>query len=325
MFNTKIVGFESYAPQNPITNEKLSTIVDTSNEWISSRTGITKRFISNGEDTSDIASKVAIKLLEKNNMKASEIDLIVLATITPNYLTPSTACIVQADIGATNAFCFDINAACSGFIYALSIAHKFLKAGSCKNAIVIGAEVLSKIVDWSDRSTCVLFGDGGGGVLIKTTSEDDAILAEDLKSDGKGAEAISGGKLPVINPFTPNESLEDEKYLSMKGREVFNFATKILPKSIQEVLYKANIKLDDIKYIVPHQANSRIIEMASKKLGVSMDKFYLNLQTYGNTSAGSIPIAIAEMYENNLLEKGDKIIITGFGGGLTWGSMLINI
>ena len=324
MFNSKIIGFESYVPQNSITNDELSKLVDTSDEWIYTRTGISKRCLSTKENTSDFAINVAKKLLENNNVSAEDIDIIIVATITPDYLTPSTACIVQGNIGAKNALAFDINVACSGFVYALSVADKFLKSGLYKNAIVIGAETLSKLIDWKDRGTCVLVGDGSGGALLTASKDYNSILSEDLKADGASFKAITGGKIPNVNPFT-EEKEEEGFYLQMNGRDVFNFATKTVPKSVNEILKKANITLDDVKYIVPHQANSRIVEVVAKKLGVSLDKFYLNLQTYGNTSAASIPIALAEMSKNKLLQKGDKIIITGFGGGLTWASMLVQI
>ncbi|WP_250278318.1 beta-ketoacyl-ACP synthase III [[Clostridium] colinum] len=324
MFSSKIIGFESYLPENIITNDQLSNIVETSDEWIYTRTGISKRHISTKENTSDFAINVGKKLIEKNNISPEDIDIVIVATITPDYLTPSTACIVQGAIGAKNALAFDINVACSGFVYALSIADKFLKSGLYKNALVIGSETLSKIIDWTDRGTCVLFGDGAGGVLLTSNNDYNSILAEDLKADGMSWQAITGGKLNLNNPFTENKE-ENSFYLQMNGRDVFNFATKTVPKSINQVLEKANITLDDIKYIVPHQANLRIVEVVAKKLNVNLDKFYLNLQNYGNTSAASISIALAEMSKNNLLQKGDKIIITGFGAGLTWASMLIQI
>ena len=324
MFNSKIIGFESYVPKKVITNDELSNIVETSDEWIYTRTGISKRCLSTKESTSDFAINVGKKLIEKSNISAEDIDIIIVATITSDYLTPSTACIVQGAIGAKNALAFDINVACSGFVYGLSIADKFLKSGIYKNALIIGSETLSKIVDWSDRSTCVLFGDGAGGALLTSCEEYNSILAEDLKADGIAWQAITGGKLNNNNPFV-GEKENNPFYLQMNGRDVFNFATKTVPKSIIETLSKANLTLEDIKYIVPHQANSRIVEVVAKKLKLSLDKFYLNLQNYGNTSAASIPIALAEMSENELLQKGDKIIITGFGAGLTWASMIVQI
>lgn len=325
MYNSKIVAFDKYTPETTVTNDELSKIVETSDEWITSRTGISKRCISKDADTSSLATNVAKSLLKKANINAEDIGIIIIATITPDYLTPSTACIVQGNIGAKNAIAFDINAACSGFVYALSVADKFLKSGIYKNALVIGAEVISKIVDWSDRSTCVLFGDGAGGVLLQASEKENSIISEDLKADGKCWQDITGGKISLNSPFSIKQDENEHSFLQMNGRNVFNFATKTVPKNIKEVLAKANTSLDEIKYIIPHQANSRIVEVVAKKLEVSIEKFYLNLKNFGNTSSASIPIALAEMIEQNLLKKGDKVILTGFGGGLTWGSILINI
>ena len=324
MFNSKIICFESYVPEKIITNDELSNIVDTSHEWIYTRTGISKRRISTVENTSDLAINVGKALIKNSNIEPEDIDIIIVATITPDHLTPSTACIVQGAIGAKNALAFDINVACSGFVYALSVADKFLKSGLYKTALVIGAETLSKIVDWSDRGTCVLFGDGSGGALLVASEDENSIIAEDLKADGTCWQAITGGSIGINNAFIKDKK-ENPFYLQMNGRDVFKFATKTVPKSVQQVLDKSNLSLDDIKYIVPHQANLRIVEVVAKKLEVDLDKFYLNLQDYGNTSAASIPIALAEMSKKGILKKDDKIIITGFGGGLTWASMLIKI
>ena len=324
MFNSKIICFESYVPEKIITNDELSNIVDTSHEWIYTRTGICKRRISTVENTSDLAINVGKALIKNSNIAPEDIDVIIVATITPDHLTPSTACIVQGAIGAKNALAFDINVACSGFVYALSVADKFLKSSLYKTALVIGAETLSKIIDWSDRGTCVLFGDGSGGALLVASEDENSIIAEDLKADGMCWQAITGGSIGINNAFTKDKK-ENPFYLQMNGRDVFKFATKTVPTSVQQVLDKSNLSLDDIKYIVPHQANLRIVEVVAKKLKVDLDKFYLNLQDYGNTSAASIPIALAEMSKKGILKKDDKIIITGFGAGLTWASMLIKI
>ena len=324
MFNSKIICFESYVPEKIITNDELSNIVETSHEWIYTRTGISKRRISTVENTSDLAINVGKALIKSSNIAPEDIDIIIVATITPDHLTPSTACIVQGAIGAKNALAFDINVACSGFVYALSVADKFLKSGLYKTALVVGAETLSKIVDWSDRGTCVLFGDGSGGVLLVASEDENSIIAEDLKADGMCWQAITGGSIGINNAFIKNKT-ENPFFLQMNGRDVFKFATKTVPTSVQQVLNKSNLNLDDIKYIVPHQANLRIVEVVAKKLKVDLDKFYLNLQDYGNTSAASIPIALAEMSKKGILKKDDKIIITGFGAGLTWASMLIKI
>lgn len=321
MFNTGIAAVDCYAPEKIITNDDLSKTLDTSDEWIFSRTGIKKRHLSTGEDTSQLCTKVAERLLAKSGTDPLEIGLIIVGTITPDYATPSTACLVQGAIGASNAFAFDVSAACSGFVYALSIADKYIKSGGCKKAIVIGAEVLSKIVDWKDRSTCVLFGDGAGGVLLEGVKEG-GILAEDIHSKGEDGLKMTGNERKPQN-IVYNPEGENNPYLVMDGRAIFNFATRIVPKSINEVLEKSNLKIEDIKYIIPHQANSRIIDVVAKKLNAASEKFYLNISEYANTSAASIPMALGEMDNKGLLEKGDKIIISGFGAGLTWGSMLI--
>jgi 3-oxoacyl-[acyl-carrier-protein] synthase-3 len=307
-----------------VTNDDLSKIVETNDEWISSRTGIKERRVSTGQTTSQLCIGAGKKLLEETGTDPLDVDLIIVATLTPDYATPSTACLVQGELGCDNALCFDVSAACSGFVYAMSIANKFIRSGEYKKVLVFGAEVLSKITDWSDRSTCVLFGDGGGGALIEATEAPCGVLAEDMHSKGKDAMSLTANEfLPQNFKYTPEN--EAARYINMDGRAIFSFATKNVRVSINNVLEKANLTIDDIKYVVPHQANYRIIEVLAKKLGTTMDKFYMNLDKYGNTSAGSIPLALGEMYDKGLLEKGDKIIISGFGGGLTWGSMLIEL
>ena len=321
MLNTGIRAVDCYAPEKIVTNDDLSQIVDTSDEWIYTRTGIKQRHLSTGEDTSQLCIEVAKRLLEKSGTLPEEIDLIIVGTISPDYATPSTACLVQGAIGAVNAFAFDISAACSGFVYALSTADKFIKSGGYKNAIVIGAETLSKIVDWKDRSTCVLFGDGAGGVIVEPVDKG-GILAEDMHSKGEDGLKMTGNERKPENMLCTPES-ENNPYLVMDGRAIFNFATKVVPHSVNEIIEKSGISMDDVKYIVPHQANSRIIDIVARKLNVPIEKFYININEYANTSAASIPIALGEMSEKGLLKKGDKIIVTGFGAGLTWGSMLI--
>lgn len=321
MNNVKLIGTGSYAPSKIVTNDDLSEIVDTSDEWISTRTGIKERRISTGEDTSQLASKAAMNAIKDSNINPLDIDLIIVATTSPDSFTPSTACLVQANIGADNATCFDLGAACSGFIFALNTAAQFIKSGSSKTALIIGAEVLSKILDWSDRTTCVLFGDGAGAAVLQAGDEN-SILSLYTGSEGKKAEFLRCPAVRVNNPFSEAE-VSEKSVVSMNGKEIFRFATKIIPKGIEEVLKDSKYTLEDIKYIVPHQANLRIIEFAAKKLGIETDRFYMNLQEYGNTSAASIPIALDEMAKKGLLKKGDKIILVGFGGGLTFGSVLI--
>lgn len=322
MNEVKIIGTGSYAPLNIVTNDDLSKIMDTSDEWIYSRTGIRERKISVTENTSDLSTMAALRALENASMKAEDIDLIIVGTCTPDNFIPSTACIVQANIGAINATCFDISAACTGFIYGLNIATQFIKTGQSKVALVIGAETLSKVVNWQDRTTCVLFGDGAGAAILKVT-EDKGIISIYTGSDGTRGEVLKCEANPLISPYTTSVSAHN-KFVTMDGREIFKFAVKVIEKSIKEVLKNTGYSLEDIKYIVPHQANQRIIEYCSKKLNVNGDKFYINLDIYGNTSAASIPIAFDELSRKNYLNKGDKVIFVGFGGGLSWGAVLIS-
>jgi 3-oxoacyl-[acyl-carrier-protein] synthase-3 len=319
--NVKIIGVGSYLPKRIVTNSDLSKIVDTNDEWISSRTGIKERRITEGENTSNLAAKAALNAIKDANINPLEIDLIIVATTSPDSFTPSTACLVQAIIGADNATCFDIGAACSGFIYGLNVGTQFIKTGMAKTVLVIGAEVLSKILDWEDRATCVLFGDGAGAALL-SKSETNGILSIFTGSDGRGGEFLECPAVTVKNPFV---SKIDKKrsIVSMNGKEVFKFAVTTMPIGIEKVLKDSSYTIDDIKYIVPHQANIRIIDHVAKKLGIDNDKFFINLDKYGNTSAATIPIALDEMSKQGLLKNGDKIILVGFGGGLTFGSVLI--
>lgn len=321
MFNSKVIGVGAYTPNNVVLNEDLQKIVDTSNEWIKSRTGIKERRISLGENTSDLASKAARIALEMANIDAKDIDYIIVATITPDNYTPSTASMVQDKIGAINAGAIDINAACTGFIYAMEIADCLIKNGTYKNILIVGAETLSKILDWNDRSTCVLFGDGAGAAIL-TRGEDKGIKAIITGSDGSKGCSLVAQNLAIANPFV-DESEVNSPYISMNGGEVFKFATRIMEDSIMKVLEKGNMTLQDIDYIIPHQANYRIIEHVSKKLKIDISKFIINLDKYGNTSGASIPLALAEAVHSNQVKSGDKIVLVGFGGGLTWGAILI--
>ena len=324
MSNIFIKNYGAYAPQKVVTNDMLSEIVETSDEWISSRTGIRERRISQGENTSDLAVNAVKKILEKEKISGEDIDLIVTATITPDNVTPSTACIIQKEIGADYAMAFDINAACSGFIYALEAAYSMMEMNkNFKNVIVIGCEVLSKIIDWTDRSTCVLFGDGAGAVLLQRGNKD-KLLDFYSYSAGKKGDALTCGGLDIINPFVSKEH-EVEKHVRMDGREIFRFASKSIVDAVNTLLEKNNLNIKDIDYIIPHQANSRIIQYTAEKLNISIDKYYMNLERYGNTSSASIPMALAEMKDKNLLKEGMKIIMVGFGGGLTVGSVLMEL
>lgn len=317
-----IGGVGNYIPSKRVTNDQLSEFIDTNDEWIHSRTGIKSRYISTGEDTSYMASKASIKAIQDANLSPLDVDLIVLATCTPDMFTPSTACIVQNLIDAKNAVAFDISAACSGFIYGLEVAKSLMVCNDYKHALVIGSENLSKSVDWEDRSTCVLFGDGAGAAII-SKSDKKGIVSSFSKSEGDKWQCITIEGNDIDSPFVENKTIRHSK-LKMNGNEVFKFATSTIVNSINKILDDNNLSLDDIDYIVPHQANIRIIDYAAKKLKVPIDKFYINIDEYGNTSAASIPIALCEMDEKKMLKKGQKIILVGFGAGLTYGATLIN-
>ncbi|MBX4261997.1 ketoacyl-ACP synthase III [Clostridium estertheticum] len=321
MNEVQIIGTGSYAPLNIMTNHELSKIVDTSDEWIVSMTGIKQRHISTGENTSDLATKAANEALVDANIKAEDIDLIIVASTSPDQFVPATACIVQGNIGAVNAMAFDISAACTGFIFALNIAMQFLKTGQRKRALIIGADVLSKIVDWTDRNTCILFGDGAGAAVLEAGSVR-GIISVNSASEGQKGKFLTCPTVDVKNIYTKgNENFKAT--ISMDGKEIFKFAVKTIASSISRILNENNYTLDDIKYVVCHQANFRIIEFVVRKLKADKDKFFVNLDKYGNTSAASIAIAMDEMNKEKLLTAGDKIILVGFGGGLTYGASLI--
>lgn len=321
-----IKGFGACTPSNIVTNHDISKVVETSHEWIIERTGICERRISQGEDTSELSELASKAALERAGITGDDIDLIVVATITPDMVTPSVACLVQKEINAKNAMAFDINAACSGFIYGLQVAYSMMNGNKTfKNALVIGAEVLSKIVDWEDRSTCVLFGDGAGAVVLsRETVEKEKNISFYSLSEGDKGDALTAGAFDVVNPYVEMVN-ERNKKVSMNGREVFRFATSAIVDAVKKVLEDSNLTLADIDYIVPHQANYRIIDYAAKKLNVNTEKFYMNLDKYGNTSSASIPLALNEMYEKDMLGEGKKIIMVGFGGGLTFGAMVVEL
>jgi 3-oxoacyl-[acyl-carrier-protein] synthase-3 len=325
MYKASLKAFARAVPDFVVTNDDMSKLVDTSDEWIYTRSGIKNRHISLEKNTSDYASEVFRGLMEKSGTDARDIELIIVATTTPDYLTPTTSCIVQHNTGAAKAFCLDVAAGCSGFVYALSVAEKYISCGTVRNAVVIGADLLSKFTDWTDRTTCVLFGDGSGGVLLER-SDSGGILAERLRTDGgENIFAIRGGSVPVINPW--NKAERTFEHVKMNGRAVWDFATREVPKNMQEVVEKAGLSFDDLDYIVAHQANARILEGIAKRLKVSLDKFYMNVADYGNTSAGTIGIALSEMNEAGLIKpgSGQKLLLTGYGSGLTWGSIAVQL
>lgn len=324
MKRTKIVSTGACVPEQIITNDDLAKIVDTSDEWITQRTGIRERRISSGDNTSSLAIGTARMVLERAKVDPEDVDLIIVASVTPDFGTPSLACMVQKELGAVNAVAFDVVAACSGFLFGLSVADKYIQTGMYRNAIVVGAETLSKIVNWEDRSTCVLFGDGSGGAYVEAMEGDSGILQEELGSRGDLWEILTEGYTAPVNAFNDVIKESDaEYYAHMDGRAVFKFATKMVVKSVANVLEKEGITPDDIAYVVPHQANARIIDVVAHKSGIPREKFYMNMDRYGNTSSASVPLALHELDEKGLIKRGDKIILTGFGGGMTWGTMLI--
>ena len=324
MKNAKMICFGLYTPKNLVENERLQEFLETSDEWIRTRTGIERRYISLDENTSDLAVEASKKALSQARLSAEEIDLIIVATVTPDNFTPSTACIVQDKLGAKNAWAFDINAACTGFIYALKLGRSLIRSGEANNALIIGAETLSKALNWKDRGSCVLFGDGAGATVLTSTEEDCGIKCVNVKSDGSKGDSLVIQGLPLNSPFKDGREVS-ENYINMNGREIFKFATKVMEESIVEILEKENIKIEDIDAIIPHQANLRIIDYVVKRLGIPREKFITNLQNYGNTSGASIPIALCESIDEGNLKKGDNIIMVGFGGGLTWGAALIKL
>lgn len=323
MLKTNILGMGMYVPEKVLTNEELSNMVDTSDQWITSRTGIKERRISEGESVVDLACKAAKVAINNSGIHPLDIDLILVSTSSPKSFFPSAACEVQNMLGAKNAVAFDILAACSGFVYALSCAKAYINSGMYKTVLIIGAEVLSKVVDWKDRNTCVLFGDGASAMIIGEGSKEE-IIDVILGSDGSGASVLTCGNMDFSTPFTKELHRDFEK-IKMNGKEVFKFAVTKVDKCIRELLDKNEETLDNIDYIVCHQANYRIIEAVAKRLSLSMDRFYVNLQAYGNTSSASIGIALSEMREDGILKSGTKIIIVGFGSGLTWGGALIEL
>lgn len=319
MTTTRIIGTGSYLPLAILSNEHLSTIVDTSDEWISERTGIKERRIATTETTSSMASAAALLALENSKTLAEDIDLIIVATFTPDSSMPSVACQVQGEIGALHAVCFDLNAACSGFLFALTTAHAYISSGIYKNALIIGAEALSRAIDWTDRGTCVLFGDGAGAVVLSKDSV--GFIGSLLGSDGK-----KGNVLTYPNQMTKNLFDQEEKketYLQMDGQEVFKFAVRKVPENISDLLKNHHTNIEEIDHFILHQANKRIIQSVAKRLNADENKFPINLNYCGNTSAASVPILLDDLNRSGKLKKNDTLVLSGFGGGLTWGSCLL--
>lgn len=318
----RIIGTGSYLPKKVADNHFLSTIVDTDDEWIRQRTGIKERHLSNGkEGTTYMATHAAEAALENAGITADELDMIIVATVSADTYVPSTSCQVQGAIGAIRATCFDLNAACSGFLFAMNTAYAYIEMGMAKTILIIGAETLSREVDWSDRSSCILFGDGAGAAIMRQEEEKGGLIASVTGSDGSQGDVLTCKGRGIQNPF--HQSKRKKDYLRMEGQAVFRFAVTMVPRCIKQILKKTGYDTEDIKFFVLHQANVRILELIAKRLKVDIDKFPMNLDHYGNTSSASIPILLDELNRNNLLEPGDKIVLSGFGGGLTWGAVLI--
>lgn len=319
MTTIRIVGTGSCLPKQVVTNDDLSKIMDTSDEWISSRTGIKERHLVINETTAEMSAEAAKQALLEAGMKAEELDLIILGTVSGDHVTPSTACEVQSKIGAVNAVAFDINAACSGFMFAMNTAYAYIQSGIYQNALIIGAETLSKIMDWTDRSTCVLFGDGAGAAVVK--ADETGLIRFVQNSDGAKGMVLACQNRLNNNPLVENS--KDLHYVDMDGQEVYKFAVSTVPASINQVLEEAGLTVSDIKYFLLHQANMRIIQSVAKRLKADPDKFPTTLEHYANTSAASVPILLDEVNKKGMLQKGDKLVLAGFGGGLTWSAAVL--
>lgn len=315
----RIMGTGSYLPENIVTNDDLARIMDTSDEWIASRTGIRARHLVKEETTAQMSAEAAKKALDEAGMKAEDLDLIIVGTLSGDYVTPSTACEVQAILGAEKAVAFDINAACSGFMFAMNTAYAYIHSGIYQNALVIGAETLSKLMDWNDRSTCVLFGDGAGAAVVR--ADKTGLIHFTQGADGSKDMVLSCRGRMNNNPLVKNSVKPD--YVSMDGQEVYKFAVSTVPASIQKVLEEAGLEVTDIKYFLLHQANIRIIQSVAKRLKADMNKFPTTLEHCGNISAGSVPILLDEVHKKGMLQRGDKLVMAGFGAGLTWSAAVM--
>ncbi len=324
MINAKITGTGFAVPQQVLTNADLEKMVDTSDEWITARTGIKERFIASKEEyTSTFATSAAEKALAMAGAGPEEIDLLIVATVTPDFPFPSTACLVQNNLKAVNAAAFDISAACSGFLYGLSLADKYIKTGSARKALVIGAEVLSKIVDWTDRNTCCLFGDGAGAVVVEPGMDNRGILSTHIHSDGRHWELLYQPGAGSRNPASQKTLDEKHAYINMQGNDVFKLAVRAMEEVALEALAANGLSTKDIDLFIPHQANRRIIDAIGKRLGLNENQLYINLARYGNTSSASIPIALDEVHRSGRIKEGDILLLDAFGGGMTWSAALL--
>jgi len=318
-----ITGWGMAVPEHILTNDDLAQRIDTSDEWITSRTGIHQRHIaSRDQTTASLAVQASIHALESAGLSPGELDLIIVSTSSPEYLFPATACLVQDRLGASKAGAFDLLAACSGFIYALIISTQSIRSGDIQNALIIGSETLSRMVNWKDRNTSVLFGDGAGAFVLQAQEERGGIISSVMRSDGSGGDLLilpAGGS---AMPASPETVLNHQHYVQMNGREVFRFASRVMAQATEEVVKKVQLTMDDVHLVIPHQANQRIIESALKSLNLPIERCMINLDRYGNTSTASIPIATCEAIQQGRLKPGDNVVFVGFGAGLTWGAAL---
>ena len=322
--NAKITATAHSTPEGVMTNFDIEKLVDTSDEWIRSRTGITQRHVvSENEASSDISTRIAVSLLKKGGIDPNEIDVIIIGTVTPDHFTPSTAALVQKNIGASNAWGYDLSAACSGFLYGLETGANFIASGKYKKIMVIGVDIMTSILDFQDRDTCVIFGDGGGGVILEPTSSKSGIVDSILHMDGSGGEYLivpgGGSRMPATK-----KSVDDRAhYIKQDGKTVFKHAVKGMADVSEKILSRNNLTGDDISLFIPHQANKRIIDSAANRCGISEEKVLINIDRYGNTTAGTIPIAINEAINDKRIKDGDYVLLASFGAGFTWGSILL--
>jgi 3-oxoacyl-[acyl-carrier-protein] synthase-3 len=316
-----ITGWGMSVPDKVLTNDDLSKFVDTNDQWIRERTGIRERRIArDGQFPSTLGSEASLRALRVANVAPSSVDLIICSSSSPEYIFPATACLIQDQIGASRAGAFDIQAACTGFIFSLNLAAQSIRSGAIKTAVVVGTETLSRFMNWKDRSTCILFGDGAGAFVLQASEEPGGVFEGVMRSDGSGGDLLSlpaGGSRHPASDITVHTGMH---YVQMDGKEVYRFATKVMAQATRDAVALSNMKLEDLDLIIPHQANLRIIEAAARGLKMPMDKFFVNLDRYGNTSTASIPIATVEAVEKGRLKRGDKLVFVGFGGGLTWGA-----
>lgn len=323
---TRLIGTGSYMPDLKLTNEMLESMVDTNDEWIVKRTGIRERRIAQNTATWELALEAGRRALEDAALDASELDLIIVGTATPDFFTPSVSCMVQGKLGASKAMAFDLSAACSGFVYSVDVADSFIRAGKAKNVLVICAETLSRIIDYTDRSTCVIFGDGAAAAVFQASAHEDGVLTTYMRANGTLGECLKAQCLPVEDPLAQGpRAVCDHRFLKMAGSDVFRFTASAVPEAIDAVLHQADMTADQIDWFVLHQANVRILQMVTTRYGLDPEKVYVNIDRYGNTSGVSVALCLDEMRKNGQLKAGQHIVISGFGGGLTYGAALIRI